>query len=360
MVSRGKMEHDVIIIGGGQSGLAVGYYLQKSGANFVILDAETDAGGAWQHTWDSLRLFSAAEHSSLPGMLMPPVSEGFPPSSHVIDYLGSYERRYSLPIQRPARVESVVREDGVFRLETSLGGFAAAAVISATGTWSRPFIPAVRGAEDFAGGQIHSAQYRSPEEFAGRRVAVVGGGNSGAQIVAEVSRFADTLWITEHPPRFLPDGIDGRHLFARATETARAVSAGEALSIARMLGSIVVTPPVAEARARGDLQALPPFSRIFPEGAELADGRTEFFEAIIWCTGFRPALGHLRPLGIFDGKGRIATDETRALTLPGLWLVGYGGWTGYASATLIGVGRTAKAAATQALEYLGNRSKPQN
>lgn len=91
---------DVVVIGGGQSGLAAGYHLRRTGREFVILDAETAAGGSWQHYWDSLRLFSPAEHSSLPGRPMPPWSPGFPPASHVVDYLAAHERRYDLPVRR--------------------------------------------------------------------------------------------------------------------------------------------------------------------------------------------------------------------------------------------------------------------
>lgn len=348
---------DIIVVGGGQAGLAVGYYLKKAGADFLILDKESVPGGAWLHGWDSLRLFSPASYSSLPGTMMPPTEGGFPPRDHVIQYLRDYEARYRLPVLRPVQVTSVsIDADKRFLLETTQGIFSTAALISATGTWSNPFIPEVPGTSSFAGEILHSAEYRSPDAFTGQRVAVIGGGNSGAQILAEISNIADTLWITEHPPRFLPDGIDGRHLFVRATETYKALTSGEARSVVRMLGSIVVTGAVAEARDRGFMKALPPFSEFFSSGAEWPDGSREYFDTIIWCTGFRPALGHLHSLDIFAPNGRIPTEETRSLRQQGLWLVGYGGWTGYASATLIGVGRTARTTAAEALAFI--RSTP--
>lgn len=344
---------DIIVIGGGQAGLAVGYYLKKAGADFFILDESSEAGGAWQHGWDSLRLFSPASYSSLPGTMMPPTEGGFPPRDHVIQYLRDYEARYHLPVLRPVRVNSVtIDANKRFVVTTSKGDFSTAALISATGTWSNPYIPTIPGASSFAGEMLHSAVYRSPEAFAGQRVAIIGGGNSGAQILAEISPVADTIWITEHPPRFLPDGIDGRHLFVRATETYKAITSGEALNVARMLGSIVVTDAVAEARDRGFMKALSPFSTFFSSGAEWQDGSREYFDTVIWCTGFRPALGHLQALDIFAPNDRIPTEETRSLRQQGLWLVGYGGWTGYASATLIGVGRTARTAAAEALAFV--------
>jgi putative flavoprotein involved in K+ transport len=102
--------HDVIVIGGGQAGLSLGYYLRRAKLDYVILDAEDGPGGAWRHGWDSLRLFSPAGYSSLPGWLMPPPAHaGYPTRDDVLDYLTRYETRYELPIRRPVRVRQVER-----------------------------------------------------------------------------------------------------------------------------------------------------------------------------------------------------------------------------------------------------------
>jgi cation diffusion facilitator CzcD-associated flavoprotein CzcO len=211
------------------------------------------------------------------------------------------------------------------------------------------------GQGEFAGLQLHSAHYRSPDAFAGRRVLVVGGGNSGAQILAEVSRVADIIWVTRRPPRFLPDNVDGRVLFDRATARYRALQAGTTVTTdtGAGLGQIVMTPAVREARERGVLRSAGPFARFTPTGVVWPDGRETPADAVIWCTGFRPALGHLAPLGVFDTGGRIAIAGTRAIAEPRLWLVGYGEWTGFASATLIGVGRSARATAEEIAADLG-------
>jgi cation diffusion facilitator CzcD-associated flavoprotein CzcO len=142
---------------------------------------------AWLHGWESLTLFSPAEYGSLPGWQMPPGgSGGFPGRDEVIDYLS----RYDLPVMRPVRVGTVAREDGVLRVEADRGSWHARAVVSATGTWSHPYVPTYLGAKLFEGQQLHSAHYRDPEPFRGKSVLVVVGGNSGAQILAEVSRVA--------------------------------------------------------------------------------------------------------------------------------------------------------------------------
>jgi cation diffusion facilitator CzcD-associated flavoprotein CzcO len=214
---------------------------------------------------------------------------------------------------------------------------------SATGTWRHPFVPAYDGAQTYAGTQLHSAHYRAPQPFAGQRVLVVGGGNSGAQIHAELSQWADSTWVTLEPPAFLADEVDGRVLFARATDRWKAQQEGRAIEQpVGGLGDIVMVPPVKAARARGVLHAVRPFTRFVEDGVVWPDGRRERVDAVIWCTGFRPALDHLRPLGVVDADDRVAVAGTRSVAQPRLWLVGYGEWTGAASATLIGVTRTAR------------------
>ncbi|MEV7145142.1 ArsO family NAD(P)H-dependent flavin-containing monooxygenase [Streptomyces sp. NPDC093084] len=339
----------VVVIGGGQAGLAAGYHLRRLGLDFVILDAQPNAGGAWQYTWDSLRLFSPAAYSSLPGRLMPSqAGEAYPDARHVVEYLADYERRYELPVERPVRVLGVHRDGGHLRVEADAGTWHARAVISATGTWWRPFLPAVPGRGDFSGRQLHTVEYRRPHDFAGGRVIVVGGGNSGAQIAADLASRTELTWVTQRPPRFLADDIDGRALFDAATARRRALDEGRTdTGGVASLGDIVAVPPVREARDRGLLKAAPMFARILPGGVEWADGTRAEADAIVWCTGFRPSLSHLAALQLRGSRGQIATDGTRATGEPRLHLLGYGDWTGPASATLIGVGRPAREAARE-------------
>ncbi|NBM17469.1 ArsO family NAD(P)H-dependent flavin-containing monooxygenase [Streptomyces sp. GC420] len=345
---------DVVVVGGGQAGLAAGYHLRRLGVDFAVLDAQSAPGGAWQHVWDSLRLFSPAAYSSLPGRLMPP-QEGaaYPDARHVVDYLADYEKRYALPVRHGVRVAAVHRDGPFLRVDTAAGVWRARAVVSATGTWWRPFVPAVPGRAAFSGTQIHTVGYRGPRDFAGRRVIVVGGGNSGAQIAADLAHDTELTWVTQRPPRFLADDIDGRALFDAATARRRALDEGRTdTGGVASLGDVVAVPPVREARDAGLLKASPMFARLVPGGVEWADGTRADADAVIWCTGFRPALSHLAPLGLRGARGRIPLAGTRALAEPRLHLLGYGDWTGPASATLIGVGRPARDAAREIAELL--------
>jgi putative flavoprotein involved in K+ transport len=346
---------DVVVIGGGQAGLAAGYYLRRQKLDFVILDAQSTPGGAWQRTWDSLHLFSPAAFSSLPGRIMPAQpGQEYPDAGHVVEYLADYEQRYDLPVHRPVRVRAVRRDGERLLVETDAGDWSARAVISAAGTWWRPFLPAVPGREVFAGRQLHTTGYRRPSDFAGQRVVVVGGGNSGAQIAADLALDGiDLTWVTQRPPRFLADDIDGRALFDAATARRRALDEGrDDTGGVASLGDIVAVPPVRAARDAGLLKAQPMFDRLTADGVRWSDSTTVRAEAVIWCTGFRPALSHLAPLGLRGVRGHIATDGTRAVGEPRLHLLGYGDWTGPASATLIGVGRPTREAVRQVAALL--------
>ena len=168
---------------------------------------------------------------------------------------------------------------------------------------------------------------------------VVGGGNSSAQIMAEVAPIASALWVTMHDPLFLPDDVDGRVLFERAVAR---MKAGPGEMPVGGIGDILMVPPVKEARDRGDLTTVRPFERMTATGVVWPD-RTEItVDAIIWCTGFRPALEHLRSHDIVEEGGRVLVEEQRSVKEPRLWLAGYGDWTGPGSATLMGAARTAR------------------
>lgn len=349
--------YDVIIIGGGQSALATAYFLKRENISFLILDSNIGPGGAWTHTWNSLKLFSPKEYSSLPGWMMPPTKETYPSKKEIINYLSEYEKRYEFEVKRPFKVNDVIFQEEKFIVSTDMGEFTSKVVISATGNWSGPFIPNYKGIESFQGDQIHSAFYQDADSYRGKRVLVVGGGNSGAQILAEVSKFAETIWVTRETPEFLPDDVDGRYLFNIATQKYQAMLKGEKIEEAYNLAKIVMVDSVKEARDRNILHSKPPFTEIRNNSVFWADGSEEKIDSIIWCTGFKSKLDHLASLNIINEEGKVDTKDSRSLKRPGLWLVGYGDWTGFASATLIGVQRTAKQTAKEVKQYLENNAK---
>lgn len=349
--------YDVVIIGGGQSALATAYFLKKEKLDFIILDSNDIPGGSWTHTWSSLKLFSPKEYSSLPGWIIPPTQESYPSRSEIINYLTLYEKRYEFEVKRPLSVTSVFSDNSIFTLTTTQGDFYSKAVVSATGNWSGPFIPHYKGLESYTGEQLHSAFYRGNEDYVGKRVMIVGSGNSGAQILAEVSKVATTVWVTLRPPQFLPDDVDGRYLFNLATRKYQAMLKGEVTEESLNLTKVVMVDSVKEARARGVLHAKGPFSEIKGDTVVWTDGNEEKIDVIIWCTGFKSKLDHLSSLNILNQEGKIETKDSRSLRCPNLWLVGYGDWTGFASATLIGVQRIAKQTGHEIKQYLDTQER---
>ena len=187
---------DVVIIGGGQAALATAYFLRRTELSFIILDAEQGAGGAWRHGWDSLRQFSPATWSSIPGWMMPPVQDDYPAREHVIDYLTQYEARYQFSIERSVRVTSIERVTGALRVHSEQGLWDAKAVVSATGTWSNPNIPAYPGT-DVRLGLLPFATGSNQPKVASRRYLGVRSRNEMVRIDSE------SLWsfrpgLTDH------------------------------------------------------------------------------------------------------------------------------------------------------------------
>lgn len=346
-------EVDVVIVGGGQSGLATAYHLLRANRrrevplSYVVLDDHAEPGAAWLDGWDSLRLFSPAGYSSLPGWPMPKApGDANPSAAHVVDYLRAYEKRYDLPVERPVHVRSVTDAgDGRLLVDAGERRWSARAVVHATGTWSAPFWPAVPGMREFAGTQAHTRDYRGPASYGGQRVLVVGGGNSGAQVAADlVLADVDVTWAAARPPRLLPDDVDGRRLFELATQ--RVLDPGSHAGVGS-LGDVVAVPDVRRARDERGLRAVAMPERLTAAGAAWPDGTEAAYDAVVWCTGFRPALGHVtgrHETEVPEGWDR-GPHTVRSARDPRVWFVGYGDWCGPASATLIGVGMAARAAA---------------
>jgi putative flavoprotein involved in K+ transport len=347
------LEFDTILVGGGQSSLACAYYLNRANINFTILDDQKESGGAWLHGWDSLTLFSPADYSSLPGYMMPRTGDMFPSKQQVIDYLKTYESRYKFPVQRPGKVNVIEKSDTGFNVISDNGSFSTKTVISATGTWHHPFIPDLPGLTDYQGKQTHSAFYKNAGGYEGKKVLIVGAGNSGAQILSELSEVANTRWATQGQPKFLPDDVDGRVLFNAATEKYHAIKEGKHSDQGQYnLGNIVMVPPVKRARDRKALKSNGSINRLTTAGTVWNDGLEEPFDEIIWCTGFGFATQYLKGLVNLDDSGKTQTVNTRSSLVDGLWLVGYGNWTGFASATLVGVGRSARQTVAEVETFL--------
>ncbi|MFI9627988.1 NAD(P)-binding domain-containing protein [Streptomyces sp. NPDC052042] len=336
---------DVVVVGAGQAGLSGAHHLRRVGLepdrDFVVLDRSPRPGGAWQFRWPSLTYGKVHGMHALPGMELTGADDDRPSSEVIGAYFDTYERTFDLRVHRPVDVSAVREGDGGRLLvETSEGTYATRALISATGTWDRPFWPRYPGQESFRGRQLHTADYPGPDAFAGKRVVVVGGGASGTQHLMEIAEVAaETYWVTRRPPVFREGPFDedrGRAAVALVEERVRRGLPPR--SVVSVTG-LPLNDAVRRARAEGVLDRLPMFDRITPTGAAWDDGRTIDADVILWATGFRAAIDHLAPLRLREPGGGIRLDGTRAVRDARVHLVGYG-----PSASTIGANRAGRAA----------------
>ncbi|MEK6309848.1 MAG: NAD(P)-binding domain-containing protein [Curtobacterium sp.] len=330
----------VVVIGAGQAGLSAAHHLQRRGftsaitetdgaRSFVVLDADAAPGGAWQHRWESLRMATVNGIFGLPGMPVPPVDPDEPARTAVPRYFSRYEAELALPVVRPVAVTAVHSAadapDTDFVIDSTAGRWRSRAVINATGTWNDPVLPEYPGKGTFLGRQLHTRGYVGADDFAGLRVAVVGGGISAVQQLEEISRTATTFWYTRREPRFLADGlspeVEGRDIEARVTAD---VAAGDPTGSVVSYTGLPWTPYAIAARERGVLVRRPMFTAIEPSGVREADGSSTPVDVILWATGFRPDLAHLEPLHLRNDRGGITVSGTQVLHHPRLHLIGFG------------------------------------
>ncbi|MFJ2697535.1 NAD(P)-binding domain-containing protein [Streptomyces rochei] len=338
-------EVEVVVIGAGQAGLAAAHHLRRTGfepeRDFVVLDHSPGPGGAWQFRWPSLTYGKVHGMHALPGMELTGADPARPSAEVIGEYFAAYEETFDLRVRRPVDVRAV-REGTGGRLvvETSDGAWSTRALINATGTWDRPFWPRYPGQETFRGRQLHTARYAGPEEFAGQRVVVVGGGASGTQHLLELAPYAAaTTWVTRRPPVFREGPFDenaGRAAVALVEERVRRGLPPK--SVVSVTG-LPLNDAIRAGLESGVLDRLPMFDRITEEGVEWADGRRVAADVILWATGFRPVIDHLAPLRLREAGGGIRVEGTRAVADPRVHLVGYG-----PSASTIGANRAGRAA----------------
>jgi cation diffusion facilitator CzcD-associated flavoprotein CzcO len=333
------VDADVTVIGAGQAGLSAAYHLRRLGLGFVVLDAGAAPGGAWQHRSPSLGVGELHRIFDLPGwpFTAPPSGTA---AAVVAAYFAGYERHFGLDVRRPVHVRAVTRDAAGFAVATDVGDWRTRAIINATGTWTRPYIPAYPGAADFLGRQLHYADYRGPAQFAGQRVIVVGGGNSAVHVLSELPGVAaSTRWMTRRPPRF-HDGEftedHGRAVIAKVTDR---VAAGLPPQSVVSVTGLGYTTLVRAALAKGALDRRSMFDRIVAGGVLTGDA-FEPADVIIWATGFRAALSHLAPLHLREPGGGIRLDGTATVREPLVHLIGYG-----PSASTVGANRAGRAAA---------------
>lgn len=357
-MSTTRTDTQVVVIGAGQAGLAVAYYLRRfeltPGEDFIVYDRGPITGGAWQHRWDSLKLGSAHRVNDLPGMSELGLSfetadRSLPARDIVAGYYRRYEEHFGLQVQRPVTVHRVLDRGADLVVEHSKGETATRIVVNATGTWGSPFVPYYPGAATFTGRHVHTSSYLSAEEFAGQSVVVVGGGTSAIGFLLELEGVAASLtWATRRPVDFRDESeltIEGG-VAAVAMQDA-AARAGQALPSIVSGTGVPRTRRIAAGIERGVLVERPMFSRIEENGVRWPDGSFTRADAIIWATGFRPELRHLAPLKLREKSGGLTVASGASWQDSRIFLAGYG-----PQASTIGANRAGRIIARQVMAQL--------
>jgi putative flavoprotein involved in K+ transport len=321
MGAQQETPYDVVIVGGSQAGLAVAYHLKKRGLRFVLLDAEPEIGHVWKSRWDSLTLFTPAQYSGLPGMDFPAAHDAYPSKDEVAAYLQSYASAFDLPVRPSARVTSLAKSDGGYLVATRDEVFRASQVVVATGPFQAPFVPPMARDLDASVPQLHSAQYRGPAQLPEGPALVVGGGNSGFQIAAELveTRKVDLAMGTHMPA--LPQRLLGRDLFWWLTHLGIM-----RVSVESRLGRRMARRDVLIGSSRRRLLRAGVTMRKRLEGFEgrravFADGSHLDVGAVIWATGYRSDYAWIEVPEVTDESGHVL--HRRGVTAaPGLFFVG--------------------------------------
>src|SRR5215210_9433006 len=312
---------DVVVVGAGQAGLAIGYHLARQQRRFTILDAAGAPAAAWRERWDSLRLFTPVRYDSLPGLPFPGDPDSYPGRDEVVDYLTGYREHCDLPVELDSEVQAVRPSDDGFLVELRDRTYAAEQVVLATGPFQIPRIPPIATQLDEDVVQMHSTAYRGPADVPDGAVLVVGGGNTGYQIAEELAAAHEVhLSVGSRQPP-LPQRLLGRDLF-RYLEAGRFMRVTVHSRLGQRLqdGETLVGSSPRAARRRHGIKLRG--RAVAASGTEIrfADGSTLSPKAVIWATGF--ALDHsFVQAPVFDEKGRV--EHRRGVTtVPGLYFLG--------------------------------------
>lgn len=343
----GQERVDTVVIGGSQSGLAVGYHLMRRGRSFVILDAHDRVGDAWRTRWDSLRLFTTARYDGLPGMPFPAGRAAYPTKDQTADYLEAYAERFDLPVRTGVRVDHLYHQGQSFEVVASERTFSADNVVVATGAFHTPRVPAFADQLDPSIVELHSGAYRNPSQLRDGGVLVVGAGNSGAEIAIEASQRHPT-WLSgrdpgQEPTRAgsLPDRLLMPLMWFMASRVLTVTS-----PIGRKVRDHFLHPPrgIPLGRVRrkdilaAGIERVPRTAGVQDGYPVLDDGRVLDVSNVVWCTGFVLDLSWI-DLPIIGDDGYPVHERGVVASQPGLYFVGLPFLHSLSSALVGGVGR---------------------
>lgn len=345
-----KERLDVVVIGAGQAGLSVGYYLTQMGVRFAILDGADRIGDVWRKRWDSLRLFTPARFDGLVGMPFPAPPDSFPTKGEMADYLEAYATRFELPVRTRARVKELTREGSSYIVRGDDFEIEAAHVVVAMATYQRPKVPALAVDLEPSIVQLHSSEYKNPSQLRPGGVLIVGAGNSGAEIAVDLARAGHPIAMSGKSTGEVPFRIDGFWARLFLLRLVLRVFFHRVLTVNTPMGRkmrptvLAKGGPLIRTKLK-DLLALGVERVPRVVGAEngrpvLEDGRALDVANVVWCSGFHPGFSWIN-LPILDEHGEPHHDSGLARGEPGLYFVGLHFLHAFSSTMIHGVARDA-------------------
>jgi len=334
---------EIIIVGAGQAGLSMGYWLKRQKRSFLLLEAGPRIGESWRQRYDSLVLFTPRRYSALPGLEMPGDPEGRPTKDEMANYLQAYAGHVALPIQTDTRVMGMQKHEETFLLQTTQGTFQAATVIVATGPLHHPRIPLFASALSPQVEQLHSASYHNPSEVPPGPVLVVGAGDSGAHIAAELAHSHPVSLAAAHPPYFVPITLLGKSLFWYLDHL-RLLAVDGNTRLGRWLKAQpepVLGLELKQALRERQVQIRPRATSAQGNVVQFADGSQAQVRTVIWATGYRQDFSWIRIPGALDERGQ-PREHQGVSSIGGLFFLGFP-WRPSRGSALVGwVGKDAR------------------
>ncbi|WP_413789024.1 flavin-containing monooxygenase [Bacillus kandeliae] len=337
------MKYDVVIIGGGQAGLSMGFYLKKSDLSFIILDQAKEVGASWKERYDSLTLFTPRVYSSVPGFMFSGDQEGYPTKDEVVEYLSAYAKEFTLPIQHNTEVQKLVQVENGFQVLTNQGEWFARKVVVATGPFQKPFVPAFSKELSESVFQLHSSQYKNATQLNKGSVLVVGGGNSGAQIAVELAKKREVYLSAGHKLKFLPLYIGKRNLFwwFDVLGVYRAPVHSKVGKFIQKQPDPIIGLELKALLKKGKITLKSRTTAIKQDHFMFADGSEVSVKNVIWSTGFRSDYQWIDVAGVLDENG-TPLHERGVTSIHGLYFLGLPWQFNRSSALLQGVGEDAQ------------------
>lgn len=337
------INYDIVVVGAGQAGLAIGYYLKQAGISYVLIDEKQRIGDSWRHRYDSLVLFTPRKYSSLPGLEMSGCPEGFPTKDEMANYLEAYADHFNLSIKLNTLVKQIDKKSSLFEITTNQEVIKTKEAVIATGAFQKPFIPSIKAGSDDGILHIHSSNYVSPNQIPDGSVLVVGGGNSGAQIAVELAQERDVSLAISHPLKFLPLRFLGKSIF-KWLDFVGLLYAGLDTKRGRWFqkqSDPIFGYDLKKLINEGKIKIKDRVMQVTGKEVVLQNEEKQYYETIIWATGFVPNYEWINIDGAISSKGEPIHTRGES-PIKGLYFIGLPWQYQRGSALICGVGRDAE------------------